>query len=123
MEREGTEEIFLEARALSAKLAACEYYQNYLKYQKQVFADDALKARLFALKGRQLALEARRVCGEPVGEEEEKSVSDEYFTLMMDERCAGFMESERLVSQLLSELFETLSAACPLDLSYLDTVE
>lgn len=95
-------------------------YQNYMFYKNKIDNNEMLKHRIRAFKRKQFDLESRKAQGIAIDGNEEKSLSDEYFDMMLNIDCEAFISSEREVIKMLSQVYDELGKKVALDLSFLE---
>lgn len=108
------------AGALGDYVSKMECYRNYLYYKDRLHTQEDWKRRLMQFKRKQFDLETRKAQGIPIEAAEENSLSDDYFDLMLNLDCAGYINSEREVLKVLTEVYDVIGKQVQIDVSFLD---
>lgn len=114
------EEIKQMSVTLAEKMQASSAYQNYMYYKEKLQQDKNLKDRIMNFKKRQIEIELRKAQNVPVSMQEEYDLSDLYSEIMLDDIGAGYIENEKSVIQLLSNVFAIIGSNVKVDMDYME---
>lgn len=114
------DEIKQMSMTLAEKMQASSAYQNYLYYKEKLQQNETLKNKIMDFKKKQIDIEVRKTQNTPVSMQEEYDLSDMYSEIMLNDIGAGFIENERSVIQLLSNVFAIIGNNVKVDMDYME---
>lgn len=114
------DEIKQMSMTLSEKMQSSSAYQNYLYYKEKLQQNETLKNKIMDFKKKQIDIEIRKTKNAPVSMQEEYDLSDMYSEIMLNDVGAGFIENERSVIQLLSNVFAIIGNNVKVDMDYME---
>ncbi len=112
------EDIKLLTENLGQEILKSKIYSDYI-YYKDKLEEDALKA-VKEFKKKQFNIGLRKAEGINVPIEEEKAFEHEKFNLCSNKDIEGFLNSEKLVVDMLAGVYERLGEIVKIDLDYIE---
>lgn len=105
--------VYEKARELVEALQQEEIYAEFIKWQRQVFADPGLKETLLALRRHEFALHRQQLKGKELSEEEKDNLRRLYESARQDDVIKRYLEAEYRFSRMMMDIQKIINAAVP----------
>jgi len=105
--------VYEKARELVEALQQEEIYAEFVKWQRQVFADPGLKETLLALRRHEFELHRQQLKGKELSEEEKDNLRRLYESARQDAVIKLYLEAEYRFSRMMMDIQKIINAAVP----------
>lgn len=112
------EKIFDYSKNIAELIKQSEAYKNYLFFKEKVKSDPNLQGEIIELKKEQANIEYKKINGEEVSFEDERKINSLYSQIAAWEGGYEFLESEKLLLKLISDVYEKISTDLDIDFSF-----
>ena len=108
------------ADKLAKEIEQSQEYKKYLEYKVELEKNSELKDLTDYYKKIKADIEIRRINGETVSSSDEKLIEDTYSKVCSNELCRNFINSEKMIVIMISDVYKTLVKNISLDMEFFD---
>ena len=101
---------------MAAKLRLSCCYQDYCEARNRIARDPELKLRLDAYRQMHMAYQGKLINQQQPGLDEEKQISNLYWSLMLNPDAKTYLENEKKLVDLIDTLYNKIGNACDIEM-------
>ena len=109
------EELFKLSDNLTNAIKNSKYYKDYLISREHIKKDSDLYFKVREFKKLHIDLQKKKNIGENVPFDYEKSISQQYHKLILNENVKTFLENEQILAKLIGSIYNRITRECILD--------
>ncbi len=107
---------------LSNAIKESEEYIKYCKYNNELLENPEIKKLVDEFRVLQTKTELRRISGEDISKSEEDSVNALYEKVSENELSSNFIESEKKLIIMISEIYNMLGENISVDMDFFNSI-
>ncbi|OUQ60603.1 hypothetical protein B5E58_01660 [Tyzzerella sp. An114] len=107
---------------LSNAVNESKEYKEYCKYHKELLENPEIKKIVDDFRILQTEIELKRLSENSVSKEEEQRVDKLYDKVSENELCSNFIESEKKLITLVSEIYKMLGENISIDMDFFKSI-
>ncbi len=110
------ERIFELTNNLANALEECECFKNYTNSKIKISSNTDLCRRIKEFKGAHLNFQAKLLQNIQTSFDEERHVSKLYADLLLNDDARLFLESEKIMLEIIAKVYSTINNSCKIDM-------
>lgn len=110
------EELFKLSDNLTDAIKSSKCYNDYLISKERIKKDPDLCREIHEFKNLHIDLKKKKNSGEDISFDYEKSVSNKYYSLILNEDVKTFLVNEQILVKLIGDIYNHITTECMLDL-------
>jgi len=109
------DELFKLSDNLTNAIKNSKYYKDYLISKENIKKDSELCFKVSEFKKLHIDLQKKKNNGENIPFDYEKSISQQYHKLALNENVKVFFENEQILVKLIGSIYNRITTECSLD--------